>query len=355
MKKQSSKINANNGTYSEDQLRTMLNDAKLNTKVGEIAPQKCLSIVSNHQSTIMGTLGNFSLIIGKPKSRKTFFVSLLVASVFDDKRINEKIEGSLPANQNRILYFDTEQAQFHVQKAINRISRIVNIKETSNLESYCLRRFSPEERLTLIEFAIKNTSNLGLVVIDGLRDLITSINNEEQAIRLSCKLLKWSEEKNIHIIGVLHENKGDNNARGHIGTELVNKAETVLTVAKQKGNNKISIVSPKYCRESEFESFAFEINEEGLPVIVEDLEIATENETPKRNPVDFSEKFHHEIIEELSLIKGKYSYRELWQEVKVVLSVNNINVGDNKAKAFVKYYKEQNLISKVGNVYSLAV
>ena len=35
---------------------------------------------------------------------------------------------------------------------------------------------------------------------------------------------------------ILHQNKGDENARGHIGTELNNKAETVLLVEKDKGD-----------------------------------------------------------------------------------------------------------------------
>jgi hypothetical protein len=35
-------------------------------------------------------------------------------------------------------------------------------------------------------------------------------------------------QKVIHIHTILHQNKADENARGHIGTELNNKAETVL-------------------------------------------------------------------------------------------------------------------------------
>ena len=38
----------------------------------------------------------------------------------------------------------------------------------------------------------------------------------------------------IHTI--LHQNKGEEHARGHIGTELSNKAETVLQVEKDEKN-----------------------------------------------------------------------------------------------------------------------
>ena len=35
--------------------------------------------------------------------------------------------------------------------------------------------------------------------------------------------MQWTGEQNIHIQTVLHLNKGDDNARGHIGTELNTK------------------------------------------------------------------------------------------------------------------------------------
>jgi hypothetical protein len=49
-------------------------------------------------------------------------------------------------------------------------------------------------------------------------------------------LMQWTGEKNIRIQTVLHLNKGDDNARGHIGTELNNKAESLLLNPKPKRN-----------------------------------------------------------------------------------------------------------------------
>ena len=40
---------------------------------------------------------------------------------------------------------------------------------------------------------------------------------------------------------LLHQNKGDEHARGHIGTELSNKAETVLQVEKDEKNPGVSL------------------------------------------------------------------------------------------------------------------
>jgi hypothetical protein len=102
-------------------------------------------------------------------------------------------------------------------------------EELEFLNVFCLRKYAPNERLEIIENAIEVTKNLGLVIIDGIRDLITNINDPDQATMITTKLMKWSEEKDCHILTVIHENKGNEQARGHIGTELINKAERILS------------------------------------------------------------------------------------------------------------------------------
>jgi hypothetical protein len=62
---------------------------------------------------------------------------------------------------------------------------------------------------------------------------------------------------NIHIHTVLHLNKSDDNTRGHIGTELNNKAETVMKIIKSEINPDVSEVRPMITREKEFSNFAF--------------------------------------------------------------------------------------------------
>ena len=68
---------------------------------------------------------------------------------------------------------------------------------------------------------------------------------------------------------MLHLNKGDNNVRGHIGTEMSNKAETVLVITKSAENPVISEVHALHIREKEFKPFAFSVDDEGLPVMVD--------------------------------------------------------------------------------------
>ena len=73
--------------------------------------------------------------------------------------------------------------------------------------------------------------------------MVYDINSPGESTRIISKLMQWTDDRQIHIHTILHQNKGDENARGHIGTELNNKAETVLLVEKDKSNGDISNVS----------------------------------------------------------------------------------------------------------------
>ena len=83
--------------------------------------------------------------------------------------------------------------------------------------------------------------------------MVYDINSPGESTRIISKLMQWTDDRQIHIHTILHQNKGDENARGHIGTELNNKAETVLLVEKDKGNSDISHVSAMHIRAMDFE------------------------------------------------------------------------------------------------------
>lgn len=298
-------------------------------------PQAAWKQVSDND-IVLGTLGNFSLIIGKAKSRKSFFINIAVSTVLSNDKILNQFKGVLPHEQSTVLYFDTEQGKYHVQLALKRVCQQINIDEPNNLQVFGLRSLKPSERLKLIEYAIYNTPNLGFVIIDGIKDLINSINDEAEATMIASKLLKWTEEKNIHIITVLHQNKSDNNARGHIGTELINKAETVLSVTKNEQDKDISIVEAQQCRNREPEPFAFEINEFGLPTIVEDFKIRTETKKNKFDVTDLEDFKKYQLLTEVFSRGDNFTYSNLVIQIKLAYKKQFKNkLGDNRAKELI--------------------
>ncbi|MBE7686270.1 AAA family ATPase [Tenacibaculum piscium] len=301
-------------------------------------PQIAYSLVNTQKegSAILGTLGNFSLVIGKAKSRKSFYINIAVSTALNKDLILERFKSDLPKNQSDVLYFDTEQGKYHVQKAIRRICTQINENEPKNLHAFFLRSLTPAERLQFIETEIYRNDKIGFVVIDGVKDLVTSINDEEQATNVASKLLKWTEERNIHIVNVLHQNKSDTNARGHIGTELINKAETVLEVAKSESDSDISIVTPLQCRDVEPEVFAFEINEYGIPIVADNFEARTETKKNKFDVSSLEDYKKYQILKEVFSHGESFSYSEL--VIQVGLSYKNqfkSTIGANRVKQLI--------------------
>lgn len=301
--------------------------------------ETALYITEGDREFILFTLSNFSCLTGKAKSKKTFFVILLLAAAIR-KELYGKLKSGLPQGKRLVIFFDTEQSRHKVQQVGLRICHTAEVVNPDNLQIYSLRAYAPDERMQIIEEVLyQNRDQLGLAVIDGIRDIIFDINNPEQAVTVTSKLLRWTEEFNIHIVTVLHQNKGDTNARGHLGTEIINKAETVLSISKSTDNPEISLVEPEYCREIEFTRFAFSVGEMGLPYIAD----IPESKEAKKTLTPFS----MDRDEHLALLSGVFSegrqmlYKDLVTGVKLALQGLRGSCGDNKAKDFISYHKKQ--------------
>ena len=130
-----------------------------------------------------------------------------------------------------------------------------------NFKHYRFRGLmSNKERMKLTDYIMQTTDNIGFVVIDGVVDLASKgVNDEEEATAIASKLLQWTSEKNCHIACVLHENKNDRNAKGHLGAYLVQKAETTVSLAKSETTPSASDIVPEYTRNKEFPSMEMTI------------------------------------------------------------------------------------------------
>jgi hypothetical protein len=224
------------------------------------------------------TRGNISAIIGKAKSRKTFFNTILAVSMITGSLFSKFIASQ--KKKLKVVYFDTEQGRGRAQRVVRRIVNMAASGEQIDMIS--LRPYSTSERVEIIEEYF-NTHKPDFAFIDGIRDLIRDFNNLDQSTELMTSLLRWSEAHDCHICCVLHMNKADGNARGHLGSELMNKAESVLMVEMSEDGN-YSEVKPGYMRDGLFEPFQFTIVN-GLPVLC-----GFENETKTMNNYNPNER-----------------------------------------------------------------
>ena len=285
------------------------------SKIYEKAPE-----ILKVQGSVIGTLGNFSASIGKAKSKKTFNVSAIVAAALKNGTVLRYV-AELPEEKRKILYVDTEQSHYHCLKVMKRILRLAGLpddRDNEHLEFLALRKYTPEQRIRIVEQAIYNTPDIGLVIIDGIRDMVYDINSPGESTRIISKLMQWTDD------------------RGHIGTELNNKAETVLLVEKDKSNGDISNVSAMHIRAMDFEPFAFRINDNALPELIEGYRPeAKKPGRPEEEKFDpyrhISEQQHRIALEAAFGLKEEYGYKDL--ETSLIKSYMSVGVKLNHQKA----------------------
>lgn len=214
--------------------------------------------------------GNISAIVGEAKSKKTFLTTAIVASAIAYRSKATQAFKNISNNVTlNVLWLDTEQSEGHVRKVIDRINTITGVKraniEDSRLNVYALRELDPLQRREVLYDALY-TLRPNLVVIDGIADLQRDTNDLRESEALVGELMALSTQYNCHIICVLHTNPGTDKARGHVGSSLQRKAESVIYVHKV---DDISIVEPQFCRNEPFERFAFRVNDQGIPYLTE--------------------------------------------------------------------------------------
>lgn len=204
--------------------------------------------------------GNVAAIIGKAKSYKTFLSSGFAATIEDC------CLGFSGDEINKVLYIDTEQAEQHCAVVLRRIHKLCGWDTTTDddrIEMLSLREDDPRERLQKTITATL-TTRPDLCIVDGIRDLLYDFNSIEESCEVVGVLMRLSSMIDCGIICVIHQNKADANARGHLGSELMNKCETTLQVVNDSG---IASVTPVYSRNREIEPFSFRIDNEGLPTL----------------------------------------------------------------------------------------
>lgn len=299
---------------------------------------------------VLATFGNFSASTGKAKSKKTFNISAMVAAALRNGTVLN-YRASLPEGKRKIFYFDTEQSRYHCHNVLERILKLAGLasdKVCDMITFIGLREYTPSLRLSLIDYALRTSEGYGLVIIDGLRDLMYDINNAKEATDVMTMLMNWTSTYMLHIHCVLHLNKNDSNTRGHIGTELENKAETVLVVSKDKNNTDISQVRPMHMRDKEFSSFAFHIDENALPVLEEDYHV-TVVKTKESPLTSLPEDVHRSVLIDLFENSKPQSYKELVSCLSEYYTKYGYKRGVNAIKDLLKRLTQKGIVKRDDN------
>lgn len=261
------------------------------------------------------TVGNHTLVVGKKKSRKSLFVSWMISQYEYPDQIAKDI-----------MIADTEQGLVHVWKMRKRVQKV-----TGHLVNVLyLRGEQPKVRMKILKQAVAEAKPK-VLVIDGIRDLLFDINDPKESTEVVTWIEKLTVDDGVHVINVLHLNKTDQNARGHIGSELLNKAETTIELELDQKND-LTIVKCESSRGIPFETFAFSHDLHGLPKLCELPSKITgklnEDDTKKKLVAIFKESDSDEL-----------KYQELIDGIRI-----HFQLGHTRAKQFIAELQFKSMI-----------
>lgn len=221
--------------------------------------------------------GDFAIISGPSKSKKTFLKLSFVAAYLGGQAPaywpTIKTHGS---KGKLVIDFDTEQSAYHTTRMARNVHRLYGTtEEIENYICFKLRRYDPWQRMRFIDYIVFHSqfsANIGLIIIDGIADLVDNTNDIDQSVRANSLLLRITDEKQCALIGVIHKAHQVNKATGHLGSYVQKKAQTVFGIKMDPDNDTRIKVTPEYTRDFPFKAFEFGLNEDGLPADAEVLD-----------------------------------------------------------------------------------
>lgn len=204
-----------------------------------------------------------NVVQGKKGSHKSRLTEILCIVMLSQMHESEYI-GFLRDNSKKyaVLYVDTErnikeQFPYAIQKIKEKSGYKIE-EHPSNFDYISLIDVERSQRLDTLTEYLKITREKYkdchlFIVMDVITDCIENFNDPRESMKLVDLLNETINNYDVTFLCVIHENpsSGDK-ARGHLGTEIINKASQVMQIGFEKDskNNDTELIRLKflYCR-----------------------------------------------------------------------------------------------------------
>ena len=297
------------GFSPEDEQRLRELEAFRITPLKELPPVEFLFRLHGRPCFARGELTGLS---GKAKSGKTFVCSILMALCFRNEVLSlQRIEPT----RLHVLWYDTEQSDESTKDILcQRICQMTGIQQdqfpSEQFDVFNVRQKPVTERLPSLEVAVRYRKP-DLVILDGLRDLVSDINDGIIAQNVMERLMHLASEHHCAIVCVLHQNKSieDHNPRGWIGTELKHKAFEMYECAKS--SERIFTWAQTDTRKYDIpEVLSFAVNDDGIPYRCTEKQLLEAQFEAQRKMVAKMEKCGGRLNKPYGDLNPKYAHKE---------------------------------------------
>lgn len=235
------------------------------------------------QSYNIATLGALVGVTGKSKAGKSNVCNCIMSSALSGR---DTLNFNLQLGSKKVIYFDTEQSSdlvaYNIKNKIYRYSHLNTDQFKNRFTSYMLAGMEVDKRLTFIEKALemeaKAGNEIGLVLIDGARDLMRDVNDNAESDELTSRLLMLITKYNCILVTVIHTSETNNLMQGHLGRAIGRKCVHTIEVLREDSESFTRQIKSRNSRLGmEFPTFEFTINQYGYPVLYDSLELPTDN------------------------------------------------------------------------------
>lgn len=195
-----------------------------------------IKMVVNGKTYNLSGKGEIGCFTGFAKSRKTGVLKGLAAAALKLPQKDPILNFQVDIGSEKVLWFDTEQSTRrarNVQKNIYTLSDLDHKEDNERFHFYPLRVLkNPKVRFEYVKEIIKHTDNVGIICLDGIVDLVTDYNDQKESRAVIDWVMEVTESKNCIFCPVLHLAQTTGQLRGHLGTEIRNKADWVIKTTK---------------------------------------------------------------------------------------------------------------------------
>ena len=306
-------------------------------------PPKPAEPVVSINDVPIGTEGNIMAITGSEGSGKSNYLGAILAGTMLDEFEDIDLLGaevSPNLDGKAVLFYDTEQSEEQLYRNMKRILKRAG-KEVppSWFKTYGLVGMDRKDRLlSILQSMDKFYYEMGgihLVVIDGIADLMTGVNDEDSSVGLIDELFQLAGIYSTCIVGVLHLSPSGYKLRGHLGSEVQRKAAGIISIEKDE-DPKFSVVKPLKVRA-------------GSPLDVPQYIMAWDNDM--KTHVTMGEKHGDSpsVRKQNELLKitkdifsecDALSYKDLTQEI-----MSRLGVQDRTGRKYIKTLRDASIIS----------
>jgi len=291
----------------------------------------------------IGSKGNLTIIVADQGVGKSAISEAIISSCINPNADNL----GFTADVEGVVYLDTERSQEDVWDSWYRSMRRAAITKAKQLEEEFLifdgikkiKKFNDKFKYLM---ELVKTWTPGILILDSITGFTPTVNDEAVSIELFTDLLATAEDLGTSIVATIHLNAGSVNgkARGHVGSEAMRVAESILHVAKEPATKLRKIyIDPKNGKvrnDRDDVIWYYQWSDERSMMVSADAPAMTSKDDRRRDDL----KRYAKLIFKS---KSEYSYNDLKEEI--------IEIAGVKEPTAKKYIKEMDNFDIIINIH----